>query len=145
MAIKLKNPQAFNKGLLALLARYEKALVYELGVMVAQLENHAKLSGAYKDRTSNLRSSIGGVVLKNGKPMHYEGFAGAPKGTKTGRSFLDTLVGQFAGTNYAIVVVAGMEYASYVENNGLNVLKKSELKMRRELPIVLQNLINKLK
>jgi hypothetical protein len=41
--------------------------------------------------------------------------------------------------------VAGMEYATYVENyHNLNVLKKSELKMYRELPVMMEKLKQKI-
>jgi hypothetical protein len=41
--------------------------------------------------------------------------------------------------------VAGMEYATYVENyHNLNVLKISELKMYRELPVMMEKLKQKI-
>ena len=42
---------------------------------------------------------------------------------------------------YAILIVAGMNYASYVENfHDLNVLKKTELKMERDIPKIIERL-----
>jgi hypothetical protein len=42
---------------------------------------------------------------------------------------------------YVILLVAGMQYATYVEDHhNLNVLKQSELLMDRELPIIIEKL-----
>ena len=48
---------------------YEKQLTYLLEAAVAELVNHAKLGAEYQDQTSNLKSSIGGIVLRNGVPI----------------------------------------------------------------------------
>ena len=65
---RLKNQKLLNKYLLQYSLRIEKALIFQLEFFVAQLQNHAKNSAGYQDQTGNLKSSIGGVVLKNGKP-----------------------------------------------------------------------------
>lgn len=133
MEIKARNKQEINKYILSYANRIEQALIFQLEVLVAQLENHAKLSAGYKDRTSNLKSSIGGVVLNDGKVITYKGFKGRQAGTTTGLEFINSLIGQFT-KGYVIILVAGMNYASYVENfYGLNVLKKTELKMQTDL------------
>lgn len=134
MALKLINKKAFSKALLIQSKRIEQALIFQLGALVAELENHAKVSAGYVDRTSNLKSSIGGVVLKNGNPITYKGFEGKGEGVAEGKNFIDSLISNYP-TGYTILVVAGMEYASSVENyHGLNVLKKTELKMNSDLP-----------
>ncbi len=144
MSLKLRNKTELSKYLLDYAGRFEGALLLGLGYMVAELENHAKLSAGYQNRTSNLQSSIGGVVLKDGAPIKYEGFKGTPSGKNTGKEFVDQLIGNFP-TGYVLIVVAGMNYASYVENYyNLNVLKKSELKMNRELPLLLDKLKKKI-
>lgn len=130
--MRLKNKKQFERHLMSMKSRIENALIYKLEYFVSVLENHAKTSGAYKDQTARLRSSIGGVVLKNGIPVKYAGFEGS--GGSEGIKFLNTLLST-APPGYAIIVVAGMDYASYVEDiHELNVLKRTELKMRRELP-----------
>ena len=120
-------------------------MILELEYLVAELENHAKSNAGYKDQTSNLKGSIGGVVLKDGKKIAERGFdTGGADGNQTGMEFINSLIGDY-NKGYVIIVVAGMEYATYVENyHGLNVLKKSELKMNRELPIVLRALKEKI-
>ena len=135
MAIRLRNTKSITSYLIKLSKRIENALILELEYLVAELENHAKSNAGYKDQTSNLKGSIGGVVLKDGKKIAVRGFESfGSDGNQTGIEFINSLI-----------VVAGMEYATYVENyHGLNVLKKSELKMNRELPIVLRALKEKI-
>ena len=144
--MRLKNRKQLNNYILNFGERIEKALIFQLEYLVAELVNHAKLSGEYNDVTSNLRGSIGGVVLKNGKPITYKGFqGGGSSGGKKGLEFINSLISD-VGTGYALIIVAGMEYATYVENfHGLNVLKKSELKMAKELPLLLKRLKRKIK
>lgn len=140
MTFKLINQNQITAYLLKQSILIERSLLYYLGVFVAELENHAKESAEYEDRTSNLKSSIGGAVLKDGKPITYKGFEGKPKGTATGKEFLNSVISNYS-KGYTIIIVAGMEYASPLENYlDYNVLKKTELKMQRELPDVMKRL-----
>ena len=139
MSFKLRNKKALNTYLLQYGLRIEKVLIREMEILVAELQNHAKESAGYADQTANLKSSIGGVVLKDGQPVQYTGFGNEDGGT-SGKQFLNEVIQQF-NKGYVIVLVAGMEYATYVENNyGLNVLKKTELKLQREIPVMLSKL-----
>lgn len=80
----------------------------------------AREEGKYNDITGNLRSSIGYAILKDGRIIqqdHQEG----PRGTdrKTGVQDSKRLVLSVAKelkAGYALVVVAGMDYALFVEN-----------------------------
>ena len=140
MAFKLKNKASVADYILKQGNVIEKALIYRLEYTVAQLENHAKLNGEYQDRTANLRSSIGGVVLKDGKPVTFRGFEGTSDGVKTGMEFINSLISKFQ-SGYVVLIVAGMEYATYVEDMyGLNVLKKTELQMRQEVDRIIKDL-----
>ena len=140
MAFRLKNQKGLEKYLTTQIKRIESVLIRELEVLVAKLENHAKASAGYEDQTANLKSSIGGVVLKDGRPISFAGFSGKSEGKSTGLEFINSLIsGQ--GRGYIILVVAGMNYATYVENYyDLNVLKKTELKMKRDYPKLLKRL-----
>lgn len=149
MALKLKDKAQLNAFILGQSKVIEKALIYRLEYLVMQLQNHAKENAGYKDQTANLKSSIGGVVVKDGKAISYKGFVKESvsigleggSGTGTGMSFINTLLGQISN-GYGIIVVAGMEYASYVENHhNLNVLKKTELIM----PTKMTEAMNRLK
>lgn len=138
--LKLKNKKVLSKYILRQSVLIEKALIFYLEAFVAELENHAKESAGYQDRTSNLKSSIGGAVLKDGKAVTYKGFEGETEGKTTGKEFIESLIGNYS-KGYTILIVAGMEYASPLENYlNYNVLAKTKLKMERELPNVMRKL-----
>jgi hypothetical protein len=141
MVLKLKNTKGISKYILSFSQRIERAIILEMGVMVAQLENHAKASAGYEDQTSNLKGSIGGVVLDNGRKVAEKGFdSDGSEGNATGREFVNSLIGNHP-SGLVMIIVAGMEYATYQEDfHNNNVLKKSELKMQRELPIMMKRL-----
>lgn len=142
MALKAANSN-FEQLLQQRLSNIEKVLIYRLEAYVEELINDAKLSGEYNDQTGNLRSSIGGVLLRNGIPVAYRGFeplAGGTQGTMTGKDFINRMIPQM-GKGYVILVVAGMQYASYVEQlHNLNVLSLTEMKAVRELPGILKEI-----
>lgn len=89
----------------------------------------ARETGDYNDITGNLRSSIGYIIMvdgrtvTDGKQKQYSGPKGdGSAGVKAGKELLDKLKAKFP---YGIVLIlcAGMEYASFVENvRGKNVL-----------------------
>lgn len=109
----------------------------------------ARKNREYKDRTGNLRSSIGYVVLVDGRPYQnsnpkvYRGKnlvknskgklvkSKGDNGAKEGQNLLDKLADEFAGKypkGIVLIVAAGMEYAVYVEEiHNLNVLTSAEL------------------
>lgn len=83
----------------------------------------ARNNGTYKDHTGNLRSSIGYVVLEDGRPVSYgkeKTFGGdlaghhGEEGPGAARAFLDSLAGQYT-QGLVLIVCAGMNYATYVE------------------------------
>lgn len=144
MSLKLNNKKAINQYLAKYSKVVEEALIREMEIIVAKLENHAKESAGYNDITANLKSSIGGLVLKDGRPVSYAGFTGNEEGVNDGREFIDSLISG-VGSGYVILVVAGMEYATYVENyHNLNVLKKTELTLQSEMNTMFTKLQAKL-
>lgn len=82
------------------------------------------------DQTGNLRSSIGYAILDYGKKVIESAFAVVLNGTEgpqESKRYINELAAQYA-TTYALVVVAGMSYADYVEAiNGKDVLASTEL------------------
>lgn len=79
-------------------------------------------SGGYDDHTRNLRGSIGFKISFEGKEVSRGGFdsrssTDGENAAQTALSKLDT-----KGSLWEIVVVAGMEYARYVEAKGYNVI-----------------------
>ena len=104
----------------------------------------ARQQGNYNDITGNLRSSIGYVVLRAGKivkrstPSAYSGPKGdGSQGQKEGEEFLAKLVGDYP-TGVVLIVVAGMNYAVYVEAiHGRDVLTSAQLKAEQLVPELL--------
>ena len=94
------------------------------------------------DQTGNLRSSIGFIIVRDGATVFRGGFSkvDGPKrgtttvdGTKVGVSFAESLAAKFP-KGYALIIVAGMEYASYVEDiEGKVVLAEGRLFAKRRL------------
>lgn len=79
----------------------------------------------FKDRTANLRSSIGYAIYYNGRQI-TSSYTGTAEGTANGEALADQAG---AGTSgYSLVVTAGMYYAVYVESKGRDVLTSAEAK-----------------
>lgn len=96
----------------------------------------------YKDQTGNLTSSIGYCVLDNGKVVKESSFEvvkSGSSGSSEGREFLRTIVSEHS-TGLVLILVAGMNYAAYVEAKNLNVLDSAEQLVERELPQLLKQL-----
>lgn len=72
----------------------------------------------WNDQTGNLRSSVGYSVVKKGHVVVESGFdtvMGGSDGSATGNRLCDQLASEYSSYPYALIVVAGMEYAVYVE------------------------------
>lgn len=83
----------------------------------------------YIDWTVNLRSSIGYVIVKDGKIVQSGGFdAGSDgkNGADAGRSYAESVARNFIG-GISLIVVAGEHYASYVTDKGYDVIDSAEL------------------
>lgn len=84
----------------------------------------SKAQGGFGDVTGNLRSSIGYFILKDGEivnQMIYLSSIGTDKatGVATSKRIVESMP-TFIG--YRLVGIAGMNYASYVESKGYNVI-----------------------
>lgn len=126
--------------------RYEKinkAIILNLQVLGEELVNHARSVDTYKDQTGNLRASIGYVLVVNGT-IYSHFFPDTKVGASTGRKLADDLASR-AKKGYALIIVAGMDYAAAVESKGYDVLASAELKASSELPRVKADLLAKIK
>lgn len=114
------------------LERLRLVVVRNLAYIGEKCVNAARSTDSYKDQTGNLRSSIGYVIVEDGNIINMSDFAASDKGTdrvtgqKTGKSYIKELAAKFS-QGYCLIVVAGMNYASYVSAKGLDVLDSSEL------------------
>lgn len=95
------------------------------------------------DQSGNLRSSIGYVIVHNGKIIKYSTFNQVKQGTdgiKEGKELATEIAKQYV-SGYALIVVAGMNYAELVEAmDNKNVLASAELFARKELPKMMMKL-----
>lgn len=123
------------------LALREKAIIQTLNFVGVTCVNEARQNGDYMDQTGNLRSSIGYVVLKDGVVVNkskFEQVKSGKEGKRDGASFLTELISENL-KGIVLIVVAGMNYAAYVETNR-NVLMSSELLAERLVPQMLKQL-----
>lgn len=85
---------------------------------------------SWYDQTGNLRSSIGYAIYEQGKIIIESAFKQVANGVEGGiksRKLIEELASKYSQT-YALVVVAGMEYAEYVEaKDNKDVLASTEL------------------
>lgn len=98
---------------------------------------------SWYDQTGNLRSSIGYVIVMDGKIVTTSDFKqvkNGSSGTLEGKSLAKKLASNYK-TGYALIVVAGMHYAAYVEAmDNKVVLTSAELLAKRELPGMMRQL-----
>ncbi len=83
-----------------------------------QVVNEMRMKGTYQDQTGNLRSSTGYVVVMDGKIVEMSAFETVKQGadgSKQGKAFVKELASKFP-TDTVLIVVAGMDYAYYVQN-----------------------------
>lgn len=91
----------------------------------------ARVNGEYTDRTSNLRGSIGYSVLRDGQTIAGN-FEGSKEGQEKAGQLIDKVAADYP-TGYILIVVAGMDYAAYVEAKGYDVITGSSLKAESTL------------
>ena len=129
--------------------KVESILLMNLSYLGELSVIEARNNGRYKNITNNLRSSIGYLIVKDGSVVKKLGFNRHGlaeynmQGAEKGESLALKLAAEQPKNSYSLIVVAGMNYAVYVESKGYNVLTSSEELVRRELPKMVTNL-NKL-
>jgi hypothetical protein len=109
------------------LKKREEVILLRLLKIGEDFVTNARTNGTYIDRTGNLRSSVGYLVLRNGEQYHRGGFqliTTGSTGITTGRVVLEE-VGANYPTGLVLIVVAGMSYAAAVEAKGRDVLTGS--------------------
>lgn len=115
------------------LEQFKRVLARALDIQRAKV----RANGGYNDDTGQLRSSVGGIIYKNGKVL-YEDFKLAPYGTnkepgiREGRD--KALLALRETSGWGITIVAGKEYASWVETrHGLSVLIDAQKELVKTL------------
>lgn len=96
----------------------------------------------YLNQTGNLSSSIGYIVLDNGKVVSGGGFTkqgDGETGVSEGENFIKLLIADNR-QGLVLIVVAGMNYAIYVETMGLDVLTTAQLVSSRMVKKLIKQL-----
>lgn len=126
----------------ALLQRFEKALVFALNELGMELVRFARESRTYTDRTGNLTNSMGYVVLRRGVQVAHGGEQGSGDGMRAALDLYAKL-GLGSKYDYSLIIVAGMNYAAYVEAKGYSVLLPAKLKADIEFEDRMKELVAK--
>lgn len=134
----------------AFLNEIEKKQIARLQRLGEMCLVEARTNKGYMMQTGALLSSTGYEVFVDGVAIHsqFDAASGAESnaaemGIKSGQSIAETIGKGTKGI--ALVVVAGMNYAAYVEAKGYNVLSSAEHLTERELPRMLEKLISNIK
>ncbi len=137
MGLVWNNPQRLDKIIAQAQEEYDRKAINWLCVLGERVVKYARENGNYTDQTSNLRNSIGYIVIQSNKIV-YDSFVGSlpPRSDPQGEADIER-AHQY-GLNYAkqigatlggyktyLVWVAGMEYARYVEAKGYDVIQGS--------------------
>ncbi len=109
-------------------------VVRELCIIGEQCVNQARISERkgrdYQDQTGNLRASVGYIVVCDGEICELAGFDDTKEGASVGREYAQKLAANHP-QGFALIVVAGMNYAEYVAAKGYDVLDSAELLAER--------------
>lgn len=130
--------------------RVHRATVKVLQYIGEQCVKLAREKGTYNDITGNLRNSIGYVLVKNGSIIskNFEAKVESKvlssangKGILEGEALAVELASRVE-KGYAVIVVAGMHYAHYVETLNKDVLDSAERWADEQVPRLMQRLKN---
>lgn len=92
---------------------------------------------SWYDQSGNLRSSVGYVIAYNGNIIQYSDFNQIKQGSEgvsVGKNLAKELVKRYPN-DYVLVIVAGMNYAEYVERkDNKDVLASTELWAMDQVP-----------
>lgn len=146
MGIRLADRKSFYNAVYSEFQRMDGLVIRALSMLGEQCVRYARERSAqdsWIDRTGNLRSSIGYVIVKGGRIVSMSSFdtvKGGGEGSSTGKKLAEYL-GTMFPNDYVLVVVAGMNYAEYVEAmDNKDVLASPELFARKNLPGMLSKL-----
>lgn len=119
MAINIETPLSeIDEYINGCIERFKQAVIRTLCVAGESAVNAARLTTQkqYKDQTGNLRSSVGYVVVADGKIVKMGDFDPSEHGTdkatgqRTGKEYAKQLASRFS-SGLVLIVVAGMDYA----------------------------------
>lgn len=135
--------ELFKKAAEIIFARVQYNLNY-LGLQCVKRVRDRSGEDSWFDQTGNLRSSIGYAIYSYGVKQiesAFDSVLGGSEGSRKGQKMVEDLARQYSDT-YALVVVAAMEYADFVEAmESKDVLASTEIYAKREVDKYLQKAI----
>lgn len=133
----------FRKATEILFERIQYNLNY-LGMQCVKRIRDRSGEDSWYDQTGNLRSSIGYAIYSYGLKQiesSFDSVLGGSEGSQKGRKMVEELASRYSDT-YALVVVAAMEYADFVEAiESKDVLASTEIYAKREVGRYLEKAI----
>lgn len=147
MAIKMTTPMSEIDALIqAEIKRVDTLTIQALANLgddcVAEARNRPQ-ADSWFNQTGNLRSSIGYVVVAHGAIVKRSGFEtimNGSEGSMEGKKLAEELAKKYS-SGYALIVVAGMNYAEYVEaKDSKSVLASAELLAHAEFYHMMEKL-----
>ena len=140
MGITPKFANGFVAGQVkAFQERLEKATVFQLQYLGEELAKYAKDHHTYTDQTGNLTNSIGYAVVKQGTIVTYGGEIQPGEGAEEGLKVAQQMAAKLPNS-FSLIIVAGMNYAAYVEAKGYDVILPAQLKAMSDFPQTIQRL-----
>lgn len=144
MGIVLKTPQQAIERMVEEKAKVIKRTIIEaLSMIGEECIRIARTQGNYTDQTGNLRSSIGFMIVQDGREVSQQGFEqvkGGSEGVKVGKRVVKEVAKEFP-QHSVLIVVAGMNYGIYVERiHNKDVLNSAKLYAKTEAKKIMQDI-----
>ena len=149
--IKLKGREALQGRLKEKRNKLISCLNIRLLHLAEDAVVYSKDNKGYKDRTGNLKNSISFALYLDGELItSQEGQLPKPEATEEGQQGVSNALAEYAQKEgvvapkgYSLVIVAGMRYGKYVEeNHGYNVLQLTKHYLREEMKGIFEEVIN---
>lgn len=141
MGIKLEHDgvSGFKK---ILMERMDQVIIAQLQMLGEELVAYARNNHTYTDQTGNLTNSMGYAVVRNREVVFFGGATQPGISVESALNVVNELINE-AQTTYSLIIVAGMNYAAYVEAKGYNVILPAELKAKKDFPTAMSKVIEK--
>lgn len=119
-----------------------KATEFLLKYLGEELVKYARDNHNYTDQTGNLTNSIGYAVVRNKEIVYFGGENQPGEGSQEALKVAMKMAAS-VGETFSLIIVAGMNYAAYVEAKGYNVILPAELKAKKDFPEAMNRLMEK--
>lgn len=144
MGIRAVNLESTLQSIDITCRKATEALISTFAYVGEACVREARLKANFRDQTGNLRSSIGYVLLYDGKVVQNSDFSavkGGSEGSTIGAEFAKKIgVEKAKNKGVTLIVVAGMNYATHVVARGYDVLDSAEILAKQIVPKMLSKL-----